>query len=261
MHRLFIIIVIFCLSCMSNIVAPGFNAFAASDALPAPTTVRFPAFDGTTQLSAELFQPSGEGPFPAVVMLHGCSGIARFAKRYHQWAEDLRQWGYAALLLDSYGPRGIKNCRSGTKGTIQDRVKDAYTALRYLQAQPFINRSRVSVIGWSNGGTVVMRAINHSGHQIVERPTPGFRAAIAFYPKCFGNESFRIPFLIQMGAEDWGTPAAPCISMTKASQSRGESVVIDVYEGAGHGFNPNTTAGGAPKRAVQGFLDRHLGKR
>ncbi len=70
--------------------------------------------------------------------------------------------------------------------------------------QPFIREALIAVIGWSHGGTVVLRAINHNGHQAAKRPAPGFRAAIAFYPKCFGNESFRIPFLMQMGAEDYG---------------------------------------------------------
>lgn len=114
-----------------NIAAPESDAHAAADG--PTTTVHFLASDGTTQLSAELFKPKGEGPFPAVLMLHGCSGIAPFADRYRQWGEDFRHWGYAALMLDSFSPRGLKNCRSSTGGTVQERVKDAYMALRYLQ--------------------------------------------------------------------------------------------------------------------------------
>lgn len=249
-----------CLVPVLNVAILAFNAHAA-DALPMPTTVHFPASDGAIQLSAELFQPKGTGPFPAVVMLHGCSGIAPFADRYRQWAEDFRHWGYAALMVDSFGPRGLKNCRSSTGGTVQDRVQDAYMALRYLQNQPFIRGSHISVIGWSNGGTAVIRAIDHSGPQVAKRPVPDFRAAIAFYPKCFGTGSFRIPFLMQMGAEDYRVPAAPCIALAEASQSRGEPLAIQVYEGAGHGFDPHTTAGGAPKKAVKQFLAEHLGKR
>ncbi|ETW93115.1 MAG: hypothetical protein ETSY1_40660 [Candidatus Entotheonella factor] len=254
-------IVILCLVAASNIVLPVFDAHAASDVMPKPTTVHFSASDDTTQLRAELFKPKGEKRFPAVVMLHGCTGIAPFADRYRQWAEDMQQWGYVALLVDSHGPRGLKDCRSGTRNVVQERVEDAYRALRYLQAQPFIRGSHISVIGWSNGGTVLLRALDQGKPQAAKRPTPIFRAAIAFYPKCFGNESFRTPLLMLMGAEDYRAPAAPCTALTQAAQARGESVVIEVYEGAGHGFDSNTTAGGAPKKAVQQFLAKYLGQR
>ena len=107
----------------------------------------------------------------------------------------------------------------------------------------------------------MIRAIDDGRLRTAKRPAPGFRAAVAFYPKCFGNETFRTPFLMLMGAEDYRAPAAPCVALAKASQARGQLVNIQVYEGAGHGFDPNTTAGGAPKKAVQQFLAEHLGIR
>lgn len=250
--------------CLSGVFGPATvmtKVQAASEALPDPAIVRFPSADGTVQLTAELFLPSGDGPFPAVVMLHGCSGIAPFAARYRQWANDFQQWGYAALLVDSHSPRGLKNCRSGTRNVVQDRVDDTYRALHYLQAQPVVRGSHVSVIGWSNGGTVLLRAIDQGQPQAAKRPSPHFRAAIAFYPKCFGRESFHTPLLMLMGAEDYRAPAAPCTALAQAAQGRGESVAIEVYEGASHGFDPNTTAGGAPKKAVQQFLAAHLSQR
>ena len=52
-------------------------------------------------------KPEGSGPFPAVVLLHGCGG----------WTEAVRQeraaWftnlGYVALAVDSFATRGIKD--------------------------------------------------------------------------------------------------------------------------------------------------------
>ena len=68
---------------------------------------RFPVTDfmgETIMLSARLMRPDGDGPFPAVVLLHGCSGMI-----YDDpWAENhLLPWGYALLEVDSLGPRGI----------------------------------------------------------------------------------------------------------------------------------------------------------
>ena len=42
----------------------------------------------------------------------------------------------------------------------RDRPKDAYAALQYLQAQPFVQADRVGLMGWSQGGGVVLLSIN-----------------------------------------------------------------------------------------------------
>jgi hypothetical protein len=52
---------------------------------------------------AELYLPAGAAPVGAVVVLHGCDGIE---PHYRQWAQRLADWRYAALLIDSFGPRG-----------------------------------------------------------------------------------------------------------------------------------------------------------
>jgi poly(3-hydroxybutyrate) depolymerase len=62
-----------------------------------------------------LFMPEGGGPFPAVVIMHGCNGLDWLisgrpgwvlAKRY---AARYVAHGYAALILDSFEPRGVGN--------------------------------------------------------------------------------------------------------------------------------------------------------
>src|SRR5688572_20852476 len=80
-------------------------------------TVRFQSADARTELVAYLFRPEGEGPFPAIVMLHGRGGPYSSANRGTYTAETLtmrhRMWGefwasrgYVALHVDSFGPRG-----------------------------------------------------------------------------------------------------------------------------------------------------------
>jgi dienelactone hydrolase len=63
------------------------------------------------QLPGYLARPDAPGPFPAVVVLHGCSG---FFSTYAAVADDLKWEGYVALAVDSLGPRGIANaCGAG----------------------------------------------------------------------------------------------------------------------------------------------------
>ena len=66
------------------------------------TRVSFHSADQTTTVDGTLFKPDGAGPFPAVVLLHGCGGIRT---HFVQWAGAIRDMGYVALLVDSFRPR------------------------------------------------------------------------------------------------------------------------------------------------------------
>src|SRR5215470_19088969 len=57
-------------------------------------------------LTGELFTPSRGGLHPAVVLLHGCGGIT---PNVGAWAQWLQGEGYAALVLDSFQGRGLRN--------------------------------------------------------------------------------------------------------------------------------------------------------
>ena len=54
----------------------------------------------------QFFIPEGrEGPFPAVIQFHGCAGIRQ--PFMEQWAKVANEAGYMAVVVDSFGPRGI----------------------------------------------------------------------------------------------------------------------------------------------------------
>jgi dienelactone hydrolase len=58
----------------------------------------------SVRLVGYMARPAGAGPFSAVVLLHGCGG---FHSSMISWADRLSRFGYAALAIDSFGPRGI----------------------------------------------------------------------------------------------------------------------------------------------------------
>ena len=55
-------------------------------------------------LPAQLFRPAGNGRFAAVAIFHGCGGPGQNTARM---AGLLRDWGYAALVVDSFSSRGL----------------------------------------------------------------------------------------------------------------------------------------------------------
>jgi dienelactone hydrolase len=195
-------------------------------------------------IEATLVRPSGPGPFPAVVQLHGCGGIEAQSFRWARWLADR---GYVALVVDSFGPRHVKgDCRSGPDDPpVTARLDDAFGALRYLQSRPDVRPDRVAAIGWSQGGVYAMAVINgpsleRARSRGVELPATGFAAGIGFYPGgCFSlvSEGVVRPLLVLIGeADDW-TPAAKCREMVEAMRSRGADATIVTYPGAYHYFD------------------------
>jgi dienelactone hydrolase len=60
---------------------------------------------------AELFQPAGPGQFPAMVVLHPCTGMGPHTRN---WARRLVAWGHVVIAVDSFRPRGVQNvCAHG----------------------------------------------------------------------------------------------------------------------------------------------------
>lgn len=56
------------------------------------------------ELTGELYRPSGDGAFPAIVMLHGCAGRSS-SEREDEGGAYFASLGYALLIGDSFGPR------------------------------------------------------------------------------------------------------------------------------------------------------------
>lgn len=197
-------------------------------------------------LVAWLFVPAGQGPHPAVVMLHGCGGAyardGRLNARHRMWGEFLAAHGYAALLVDSFTSRGVREiCTVPFHARTlreSDRVGDAYAALVWLRGHPGIDPARIALLGWSHGGGVTLAAIAR-----VPTGLEGFDAAIAFYPGCTMRNRHAAtyhptaPTLVLMGESDDWTPAAPCRSLVSKVAARGEPMTIVTWPGTYHDFD------------------------
>lgn len=182
-------------------------------------------------LTGQMTKPKGDGPFPAVVLLHGCSGLNMF---YHVWAERLTNWGYVTLRVDSFGPRGARSCHDFDQLMVlpKKRAQDAYAAKSFLSGLSYVDRSHIGVIGWSHGGWTVLAALNTG-----ETEAPPFKAAVALYPFC-GEPLIELnaPLLILTGELDDWCPARLCSSRMPAKKAEHE-IILKIYPGAYHCFD------------------------
>jgi dienelactone hydrolase len=232
--------------------APRGDALASSPAAGTGELVSFVGepHDGraASRLEGLLFRPEGVGPFPALVMLHGCTGLrtptGAIQGKLRFWAEHLRDLGYVALLVDSFTTRGIDEVCTGRHllSPVRDRADDARGALRYLQGRSDVQADRIGLLGWSNGAAATLSVLFDRG--TAERD---FRAAVAFYPNCTrnypGGPDFRpyAPLYLLVGALDDWTPAAPCMALVERAQAAGAPISIKVYPGAHHSFDAPAT--------------------
>jgi dienelactone hydrolase len=206
-----------------------------------------------TPLNAYLFRGDKPGAQPAVVFLHGCGGLIstitrRISGRETDWARRLNDLGYSVLMVDSFTTRnsGEMCSRSGFKEWLYGRrPDDAYGGLAWLQQQPFVDRRRVGLMGWSNGGGATLMALSRGSHN--GRPTgsngPDFGAAIAFYPGTCDAQHLgadwttSVPLMILQGEKDVWTPYVPCKAVADHAMALGAPVDMHAYPDAYHDFD------------------------
>ena len=188
-------------------------------------------------LDGYLARPAGPGPFPAVVMMHGCGGLltksGRMQTNLAAWARRLADWGYVALAVDGFTPRGIREICTLKKRPISefdDRPHDAYAGLAFLRTLPYVD-----------GAMATLAAVAAHTRERFKPPSPGFKAAFVFYPGCtqLRRKEFRptVPtHLLVGGADDWTRPQ-PCLDMAAAARAGGAEIAIESYPGAYHGFD------------------------
>jgi dienelactone hydrolase len=201
-------------------------------------------FKGHTKTGDELTlkgileKPQGQGPFPAVVMLHGCGGIEGGRKREETWAQRLAKWGYVSLRVDSFGPRGESDMCSDDRIFLIPpnlRAQDAHDAKSFLAGLPFVKRDQIGVMGFSHGGWTTLYAIDKTLH-IKDRGDP-FRLAIAFYPYCsILLRDLDAPLLILIGELDDWTPAQMCFLRMPSGKTDHETT-LKIYPQAYHAFD------------------------
>jgi dienelactone hydrolase len=242
-------------------------AFAADAApLPLPHQVDIPLSSGT--LHAQLYKPDGDGPFPVVIALHGCGGLAGHSEpvlaRYRDWAEQLLKGGNAVLLPDSYGshelgPQCRVNSRERRVLARRERVADILASRQWLVQQPWTARDRISLMGWANGASALLWAVRP---QLASRNVePDFRSAVAFYPDCRISSglgwSARVPTLLLIGADDDVSSPPACRQMVDGARGRSALARIVVYPGAYHEFD----RANLPPHAIAAASDATLPER
>ena len=191
-------------------------------------------------ISGELSFPSGPGPFPAVVLAHGCGGLGNTESA---WAPVLRDWGYATFVIDSFSGRGLKEvCTSAGTLTGTQRIPDAYGA---LESWPRIRRSTLrgsfswaSRTGdsspWMRPPLGPRKRSRQPGSPVFARSLLSIRSATS---PTRNATAFPAPLRIHAGELDDWNPAELCVRLAQQLKGSGQDATVTVYAGAHHSFD------------------------
>jgi len=227
-------------------VLAGLVAWAGASRAAESVTISYAADGRRVELGGILHRPDGAGPFPALVLMHGCSGLE---KNHDAWARRLASHGYVALIVEGFRSRGVNNvCTKKTfnKVSYNARIADAYAGAAFLRARSDVDSGRVGVVGWSHGGIIALKlaARQPPSFSWADVPVVPFRSVVAFYPYCGPEKDAAVPLLILIGSRDDWTPASNCESYAAMQKVAGTPVELVVYPGATHAFDDTTVGQG-----------------
>ena len=147
--------------------------------LRASKFLEFKADDGTTLYGRLLLPPDApaSGKIPLIVYIYGGPAAQTVRKEPPDaFDEILARKGFAIFSVDNRGTPGrdrkFQTAIRHEFGAIE--LKDQLTALDQLFAQyPQLDKDRMAIWGWSNGGSMTLYAMTHSDR---------FRAGVAVAP-------------------------------------------------------------------------------
>ncbi len=152
---------------------------------------------------AEALQPhfkvrlpdGAHGPVPAALFFSGCGGVRQVQSDY---AEAANEAGFAAVIVDSHGARGIGRTAARLQVCTalrlwgQARAADVFAAIALARADARLDADRLYLVGWSHGGWTILDALSYVAdgetppglEALPTAPLSGVAGALVIYPYC-----------------------------------------------------------------------------
>jgi carboxymethylenebutenolidase len=216
-------------------------------------------------MQAELIMPDGEGPFPAILILHTSGGVQDGEIIF---ARELAEQGYACLIPYYFDAYNISHSTRQTAATkyAENIFNDFSELLEYLKKNPKIKADRLGAVGFSMGGywALVLAAKGR------------VKAAVSYYGALSGGGKnldlkYRFenvftkessPVLILHGSQDQIVSVRLAYNLFALLDEKKSPYELRIYDGAEHRYErqPNrdeNAANDSWKRTLE-FLKRQL---
>lgn len=195
---------------------------------------------GNETVNAVLYTPEGNGPFPALVVIHEWWGLNDWVK---EQAQKLAGQGYETLAIDLYRGKVAttpEEAHEIMRGVPEDRAnRDLLAAYNYLASQANVNKNKIGAIGWCMGGGYALD---------LALAQPKLAVAVINYGHLATDDAqlkkINAKILGIFGGQDRGISPDSVRTFEQQLKKLGKSVEIKIYPDAGHAFeNPNNKDG------------------
>jgi carboxymethylenebutenolidase len=216
--------------------------------------------DPTTQ--GYLSVPSGEGPFPALVLIHEWNGLT---DRVRQLADDFAAEGYVTLAADLFQGRVGQNPdeNRALMAEAEPRViPNLNAAVRYLKGRDDVT-GRVGAMGWCYGGGVALSfGLDGENHEA----TAIFYGRLVEDPEILAHMDHEV--YGTFARLDQGPPPESVERFEAALRSAGVENDLHIYDDVNHGFwlrvDGEPEVRGEPAldawQRLKAYLERTLGE-
>ena len=229
--------------------------------------------------------PEGAGPFPTVVMFHGCGGRRGFLDHY---MAAIASTGLAAVSIDSFAPRGWSRARAlatvctGLELPGHRRAGDVLASLWGVSRSARVDPERMALAGWSHGGWAVMdlmtMALTREGEAGLADPDAGLRDGVKVlalaYPYCGPGSLTQLrawrhapDVFAFVGDADRVSRPSVCRRAFRRMHDAGARIETWIIPGATHAFDEAAAGGSsfrfdaAVTREAEDRMARFLSKR
>ena len=200
--------------------------------------VEYPSPGGTSgMMRGYLVQPTGNGPYPAVLVIHENRGLNPYIEDVARRAAVA---GFLALAPDGLAPVGGYPGNDDDGRTLQaslDQAKlrqDMLNSARWLKGNE-LSSGELGATGFCWGGGMVNNlAVTMGADLAAGVPFYGAAAATADVPK------IEAPLLIQLAGNDERINAM-YPEYEAALKANNVQYTVHTYEGTNHGFHNNST--------------------
>ena len=226
-----------------------------------PTYVEYPSPGGTSgEMRGYLVRPAGEGPFPAVLVIHENRGLNPYIEDV---ARRFAVAGFLALAPDGLYPVGgypgnDDDGRELQKSLDQSELaQDMLNSARHVRDHDASN-GKLGAVGFCWGGGMVNALAVEMGD--------GLTAGVPFYGAAPASEEvarISAPLMIQSAADDERINAM-WPEFEEALQSNDVTWERHLYPGTLHGFHNNSTprfdeeAAALAEQRTIAFFEKHL---
>jgi carboxymethylenebutenolidase len=184
-----------------------------------------------TALTGHLALPAGDGPHPALVVIHEIFGLNDSIR---QVADRFAAEGYAALAVDLFAGRNRALCMARFMGGLllnsleHQGIRDLRRTLDWLAARPEVEAGNLGAVGFCLGGSFAIAWA--AGDDRLKAIAPFY----AQNPRPFSAVERLCPVVGSYPGNDFTAPMGR--RLDRALDDAGIDHDIEIYAGARHSF-------------------------